>query len=1275
MKNIDLLPRQRINTLIDNLCKYAEIYEKDRKKFDDMKKMDIWDTFASEDYLYINEDTKLKKTKKISSRDSMLISTKTGLYYQAQSSAGNNSIYNSTMKRNSGVNNEKDTIFSDEQIRSLFFEFNLSILEAYDEKKHFELNLETQDHTFLHEKFIEDSKPEIRKFLLYILELPLFDILVQNMTHVVDNFYKHKNKNSKLNKNLQTNQTNIINPVLREAALIPNFDKTYKMIVSGINRRRKGKSIIKLIKLSTRIYNTISMPSPKFEKLPYVQNNIFIDPMHEEGINHSESLMLNNVKLDFGFMNYELKLQNEFYGNLLKDELNYIKSKAEECLKDNDKDDFTSNKLNTKNNIKKSSGNKDNTLAHNHKHKNDKESKTSNITKDQNFPVTNPNNEKYSKSHKNRESKLPTFNRESNCNNVPPTTTINNSNSKEKDLLNILRSITYEMNVKNPLTLEFKNYVLSNTELVKMYFGFILSKLRNLINKKNEALISNTVGINNQGYQGYQGENPILITRERDTSFLTTNNNFMSGANLTSLNALNATNATTSLNLLRNLKNFKREAFYNLTDKEDYIKNFNSFYDDYIKDKTNPMVEFHISFGLNFLTTISICDICKRPNTIWDIRKEMIFSKGKRESKTRCKFCENFFVPFFYILEEVNNVEFEEDEAKNLNSFPHGQVINKRKSGNINQNQNQFEFDENKDEMHLINDFGSISEKNEKNFNLHADSTQNKKLRKIEYMSFEHLMASYYDWDNDTNFDKNISPLNRTKKFPYNLFYNICLLMGEIKIRINDKSKIVEIFTLESYMKRHVKKDDAFGIVNPNENINYQQGAGLPSSSSDNVMKIFRDNYLKKKKELDEEKRKQMRSLYNFFPKKKKDMTKNKMVNIKFDLKDLMTEEKFNEFQKDLGDIPQFNKKNVVRGVLSTRDSKNTTGNNCTTNAQNALNASPFKPIANSSDYNTYTNQPQTNSSRIPNGRVSNLSRSKSKSRSKSPGARVCINLIEKARLDNHAHDREHYKFLNSKTRSKSKSRSKSRSRSPIRVSFMENMKSNIIKIPCNLEKDFDSKFKPLSTKYKEDEIKVSEKNFIDRNIQTVKVDDKKIETYPVSGDYENEISRPRRSRSPGKNRGYIGNTKLEEKLKINLMSPESQNYYSEKFYSNPNMELSSKYGTYGNNHFYSMGNNYHNYQVMPEVGTNKIIIPNEYTEIKQTNNTASLKKNIKTNKDSEYYGEKNNSEINLHRDKNDPKNSVDDNSTGYKNLKKKSKNSNFLKIFDKLAKDLLIEK
>jgi hypothetical protein len=1265
MKNIDLLPRQRINTLIDNLCKYAEIYEKDRRKFDDMKKMDIWETFASEDYLYINEDTKLKKTKKISSRDSMLISTKTGLYYQTQSSSNNINI-----KKNSISGN---AIFSDEQIRSLFFEFNLSLLEAYDEKKHFDVNPSTQDHNFLHEKFIEDSKPEIRKFLLYILELPLFDILVQNMTHVVDNKHKNKNKDAKLKSTHHT-----INPVLREAALIPNFEKTYKMIISGLNRRKKGKSILKLIKLSTRIYNTISMPSPKYEKLPYVQNNIFIDPMHEEGINHTESLPLNLVKVDFGFMNYELKEQNEFYANLLKDEMNYIKGKGEESFSIPGKEEFSTNtKANTKANPKENtkSNPKENTKTNNKANpkenpkentkentKANKEDKNKKEPKD-NIPFNSPFNDKTLK---------PNTNRESNSN-IPPTNTsnnnpynnpYNNTNAKEKDLLNILRSITYEMNVKNPLTVEFKHFVLNNSELVKMYFGFILSKLRSLINKKNEAILTSTVTATNNPNNILTNTTEYFnpLTRERENSILTTNNHLLTQNNLTSLNALNATNATTSLNLLKNLKNFKREAFYNLTEKEDYIKNFNSFYETYIKDKTNPMVEFHISFGVNFLTTISICDICKRPNTIWDIRKEIIFSKGKRESKTRCKFCENFFVPFFYILEEVNDSEEDDGGKGNYNN------INKRKSFNVikNSNQNQIQnrsFDENKEETHInvVNDFNSNFEKNE-NLNF-VDKTKNKKLRKIEYMSFEHIMTSYYDWDNDANFDKNISPLNRTKKFPYNLFYNICLLMGEIKIRINDKSKMIEVFTLESYMKRHMKKDEGC-VINSNENFINNNNNVHTLQSSDNVMKVFRDNYLRKKKELDEEKRKQMRSIYNFFPKKKKDMTKNKMVNIKFDLKDLMTEEKFNEFQKDLGEIPQFNKKNVVKGVMSTRESKNTTGNNGTANV------SPFK-IAQSYDnpnnfnYDIPTNTYTTSSNNIPNGRVSNISKSKSKSRSKSPSSRVYINLIDKNKLDNHTHDKEHYKHLNKR------SKSKSRSKSPL-----NNIRANS---RDNIPRDSEKK----NSLNRLDDINTLKSNNI-KNILTVKLEDNKYDLNTMIK--EKETSRPLRSRSPGKNRGNIRYNKPDDITTERRDNISSNNVNKKPNNLNINLRNNEPNDSTTNNRNDLLNNN--SYNITSNPGNNKMLITTESSDNKDTNSTSSLRRNLRPNKekkedendflyakDVKNLKNNNNFSSNNHPENNygSYANNFVNSSAGLKN--KKAKNSNFLKIFDQLAKDTLIKK
>ena len=265
-----------------------------------MKKLNIWETFQSEDTDIIIDDTRVKKFKKIS-RESMLISTKTGTNYQVT----NPGIGKKT-------SSEKKEKFSDENIRALFFDFNLSLFEAYDDVKHFEMNEETQDHIFLHEKFIDDSKYDIKKFLQYIVELPLFDILIQNFTHIVDTRQKSDLKRSDT-KHLKTEIK--LNPILREAAIIPNFEKIYNTIKNGLDRKKQSKSLVKLLKQS--IYNTISIPSPKFEKLPYIQNNIFIDPMHEESIPHIEALPMPKLKVDFTFMNYDLREQIEFNTSFL----------------------------------------------------------------------------------------------------------------------------------------------------------------------------------------------------------------------------------------------------------------------------------------------------------------------------------------------------------------------------------------------------------------------------------------------------------------------------------------------------------------------------------------------------------------------------------------------------------------------------------------------------------------------------------------------------------------------------------------------------------------------------------------------------------------------------------------------------------------------------------------------------------------------------------------------------------------------------------------------
>ena len=67
--------------------------------------------------------------------------------------------------------------------------------------------------------------------------------------------------------------------------------------------------------------------------------------------------------------------------------------------------------------------------------------------------------------------------------------------------------------------------------------------------------------------------------------------------------------------------------------------------------------EFHFVFGLNVISISCFCPYCKKINNIFDIRKEFEFFKAKRESRTKCKFCEKLYVPYFEIIEDKKKIK------------------------------------------------------------------------------------------------------------------------------------------------------------------------------------------------------------------------------------------------------------------------------------------------------------------------------------------------------------------------------------------------------------------------------------------------------------------------------------------------------------------------------------------------------------------------------------------------------------------------------------------
>ena len=193
--------------------------------------------------------------------------------------------------------------------------------------------------------------------------------------------------------------------------------------------------------------------------------------------------------------------------------------------------------------------------------------------------------------------------------------------------------------------------------------------------------------------------------------------------------------------------------------KGDYIKSFNEL----IKNLTFKG-EFHINVALNVIQTYSLCSHCTKPNNIWDIRKSYEFSKARRETRARCKYCGNSFVPSFKAIIADEN-EFSKNNQSGGNS--------KRQSA-----------------VHAIIKKGK-KEKKEQNVN----------YKTIEYMSFEHLLALFTDNQNEKI---------KRKNFP--LYYNLLLLTGEIKCLIEGEDVILQTLSeyINEYQQNQMKSFEIF---------------------------------------------------------------------------------------------------------------------------------------------------------------------------------------------------------------------------------------------------------------------------------------------------------------------------------------------------------------------------------------------------------------------------------------------------------------------------------
>lgn len=179
--------------------------------------------------------------------------------------------------------------------------------------------------------------------------------------------------------------------------------------------------------------------------------------------------------------------------------------------------------------------------------------------------------------------------------------------------------------------------------------------------------------------------------------------------------------------------------------KQQYIEIYDKhFFTQSLKSK--PIIEYHIAYSFNVLQTVSFCEnsSCKRPSTIWDIRRDCILDK---DCKYTCKYCSKPSSASFIVLEQRSGDEFVSREWSILCE----------------------------DSLKFSRDFST-------------NALDNKpKMKKFKYIPIEYLV---YDTKDD-----NSSHINYDNKRQFEMMINILNLFYEYKIRctLEDQFKPSEV--------------------------------------------------------------------------------------------------------------------------------------------------------------------------------------------------------------------------------------------------------------------------------------------------------------------------------------------------------------------------------------------------------------------------------------------------------------------------------------------------
>ena len=222
-----------------------------------------------------------------------------------------------------------------------------------------------------------------------------------------------------------------------------------------------------------------------------------------------------------------------------------------------------------------------------------------------------------------------------------------------------------------------------------------------------------------------------------------------------------------------------------------------------ISTNKNYTNEFNINIGVNIHDTVSLCEFCKTPNGLWEIRKSKFYikedirfeKKSEKKSKVICKNCNKPFVALFIVIDSLN------DE--------YDLIVNKPNDS----------FESLMTDKSII-ERNEIKEKKEKKYN---------NFKKIEYMGSEHMydyissLKTLINEQIEERENEKSNPKSKKEKekftFPDNkqlrkqhlsLYYNLLLLFGDLKIISENNSEKLETLNIDEYINFLEQKNKSY---------------------------------------------------------------------------------------------------------------------------------------------------------------------------------------------------------------------------------------------------------------------------------------------------------------------------------------------------------------------------------------------------------------------------------------------------------------------------------